>query len=79
MSDYHPLDERAEGYELELTIRVRYKVDPKNYIVADNGDDITAYELARIDAGNFRDDPEMMFDMLVEKGVLTVAPIVTFD
>lgn len=84
MADESEIDgfnfESTEGYELEVTIRRRYKADPKNYIVADNGDDITAYELARIDAHNFHEDPMLLIGMLEDGSFdITVAPIVHID
>ncbi len=70
-----------EGYELEVTVSLRYKANPKNYIVADNGDDITAYELARKDAANFTEDFDALMNMLADEPdtTVTVAPVLHLE
>lgn len=67
----------AEGYELELTIRVKYTANPDVYDrVVDTGDDITAYELARQDAASFADDMGLLLDTIeTGKVYITVAPL----
>jgi len=70
-----------EGYELKVTVELVYKADPKNYIVADNGDDITAYELARKDAANFTEDFDALMNMLADEPdtTVTVAPVLHLE
>jgi hypothetical protein len=69
-----------EGYELEMTIRVRYKADPKNYFVTDNGDDTTAYEIARLDAHSYSEDPFELLSKLENISFdLTIAPVIHID
>ena len=69
------------GYKMKLVVELEYDADPAKYSVDDNGDDITAFEMARIDSSNFSDDPEAMTEKLLNdpSTKFTVAPVVTLE
>jgi hypothetical protein len=49
--------------------------------MADTHDDIAAYEIARIDAGNFTEDFDALLNMMADDPdtTITVAPVLHID
>lgn len=71
-----------EGIELEVVFKIKYKADPKQYVLySDDGEEPDAYEMSRIDAENFVNDPELLFERLVSssESEITVAPVCRFN
>jgi hypothetical protein len=64
-----------EGFELEVTFKLKYKANPKNYDTDD------PYLMARIDAEAFADDPDAAFSRFAESDEteITVAPVVRYE
>lgn len=71
-----------EGFELEVTFKLKYQANPIDYFGTQGqiGEE-TPYRMARIDAQNFYNDPELLADRLLtsDKAEITVAPIVRLE
>jgi hypothetical protein len=72
-----------EGFALEVTVKIRYNANPSNYGIDPQAVDegMLPYHMAQIDATNFADDPDLLFNRLAEDSetVITVAPIHSWD
>lgn len=71
-----------ENFELEVTFKLKYQAKPEDYFETHGeiGEE-TPYRMARIDAQNFYDDPELLLERFVssDKSELTVAPVMRFE